>query len=365
MGSTNAETVLRELFSEFDGVEIAVEYLDTGHSADLRFAATFPSTDEITFLVEVRKNLTPKTAVRLFPQMWHADDAADGVPLLYCPRVTPRVATLAKENGVSWIDSSGNCQIHSQAPFLAIMREGRDDYDKTPTNVTPFAGKSSRIVRAILTEPHRSWNGSELAAHPNVNVSTALVSRIRKKLIDEAYLTERRRRLHVCDASGLLSAWSDHYEGHRGSFALYSTGDAEEIRSKLSEWCSDHRMRCALSGFSAAWQLAPEVRQRATTAYVQPFERLESLLPELETVHNIKRVESGANLILWEPYDEMVFADSVFSDSEPISSTSPIQTWLDVQRLTGRGEEAAGRIYDAYLRDAFLSTVEDENEQGS
>ena len=61
-------------------------------------------------------------------------------------------------------------------------------------------------------------------------------------------------------------------------------------------------MRYALAAFSSAARYAPFVRYQRAYAYVDK-EALEGFVQLL----HLKEVPSGANLILWTPYDEGVW----------------------------------------------------------
>jgi hypothetical protein len=62
---------------------------------------------------------------------------------------------------------------------------------------------------------------------------------------------------------------------------------------------------------------------------------------------NLKEVESGANVMLLDPYDEGIFYGTQVI--EDIRVVSPLQIYLDLKGYKGRGEEAA----EAILRDVI------------
>ncbi|MEZ6125668.1 MAG: hypothetical protein R3C49_21190 [Planctomycetaceae bacterium] len=77
----------------------------------------------------------------------------------------------------------------------------------------PFSPKSSRIVRALLSEPERVWTIHELANHPDIDVSSGLVSKVRASLCRNAYIDDRTQGTRLRDSEGLLAAWSRTYSG--------------------------------------------------------------------------------------------------------------------------------------------------------
>jgi len=75
------------------------------------------------------------------------------------------------------------------------------------------------------------------------------------------------------------------------------------------------------------------VRYQKASAYVQGD--VDSLINDLGWTE----VSSGANVSLLVPYDEGVFFGK--SEVDEIWITSALQTYLDLQSVRGRGQEAA------------------------
>jgi hypothetical protein len=167
--------------------------------------------------------------------------------------------------------------------------------------------------------------------------------------------------LYLRDPAGLLAAWSAKYPGPAEQVPLYFRGDTAAAEQAVSQWCQQHALVYALAGYSAAWRLAPQTRYNVASIYVEDrgFER--GLLDTLAELGG-KVVDSGANLQLWRPFDQSVFVGSDHSHqgSEPV--TSPIQTYLDVRRAAGRGEEAANAVFDKYLRPDMSAAAEQAKE---
>jgi hypothetical protein len=195
------------------------------------------------------------------------------------------------------------------------------------------------------------WKVRQLAEHPDVRVSPGLAVKVKRALVEEGYAVERQRLLYLRDAVGLLESWVGKYKGPAEHLPYYFRGDVEQAEQAVASWCAEHRMRYALSGLSAAWRLAPEVRYNVASVYIEDrgFDR--DLLIRLTQSHGGRRVDTGATLNLWRPFDE-----SVFSFAEP-PTTSPLQTYLDLRRIPGRGGDAAKAVYEKWLAPAFEAAV--------
>ena len=67
---------------------------------------------------------------------------------------------------------------------------------------------------------------------------------------------------------------------------------------------------------------------------------------------SLKRVSSGANVTLIEPYDDGVFFGAREVAGAPV--VSPIQIYLDLAQIKGRGEEAAAAILEEVIKPLWL-----------
>ena len=86
------------------------------------------------------------------------------------------------------------------------------------------------------------------------------------------------------------------------------------------------------------------------------------LLEKLSKYKGGKRVESGANLLLWRPFDPSVLASSSSEDGSALKVTSAIQTFLDLKKLAGRGEEAAAAVYEKLLASPLRNAAQRSQE---
>lgn len=329
-------------------------------SAD--FAMIGPTGQEFVFNVKVRERVTPQMADDLFSRIHATDLAPHVVRLVYAPVISPRVAEIARRYDVSYLDHAGNCHIVNPAVGLFISRAGipNKSASRNKGTVTDlFSPKSSRIIRAMLHRPDHEWQVSELAEHPDVDVSAGLVSKVKRTLISENYAAVRNRLLYLKEPRELLNAWAKRYPGAANQRQYYMRGDTQEIEARVSSWCEESSIEYALARFSAAWRHAPEVRYSVASAYVGAEAFRKSSQISLKTDCGARKVDSGANLVLLTPFDQSVFTQK---QKAPEQMTSPLQTWLDLQAITGRGEEAAEAVFDKHLRKSL--EFRDDHQEG-
>ena len=355
-----AEHVFRDILGSLSGFDAIEAVGQSRKNCDLVMEAK-SGRAKIRFGIEAKKLLTPRRALGSYQNLRRLP--RDFIRLVYAPVISPRVASLAKEQGIGYFDAAGNCWIRSERDRLLIERNGR----KSPRQMTrsaadPFSPKSSRIVRAMLSEPTKGWQVRELAEQEEVQVSPGLVVKVKRALVEEGYATEHDTLLYLSDPTGLLDAWTAKYPGPRQPLSLYVRGDTATAEETVGQWCQQNKLTCALAGLSAAWRLAPETRYHVASIYVEDRGFEERLLTRLTVRYGGKQVDSGANLQLWRTFDESVFSGKNHSKQGSLPSTSPIQTYLDVKRSAGRGEEAASAIFEKYLRRAFSAAAEQAKE---
>ena len=93
----------------------------------------------------------------------------------------------------------------------------------------PFVGKSSHIIRVLISNPQNKWTTRQLAAE--AKVSLGLTSIITNDLIDMGFLIrERSMKLKLRREEELMKRWAAAYNsGMQKSKAYYSPGTLYEI----------------------------------------------------------------------------------------------------------------------------------------
>lgn len=300
-----------------------------------------------TFLVEARGRVTPQTALDILGRMKVEPEV--GSPLLCCPVVSPRIQELCQEFAISYLDAAGNCRI--SAPGLFIERRGLAKVSEEKPPIDLFAPKTSRIIRAMLSEPAQGWQVQQLANWEGLGVSLGLASRVKQALMEQGYAIERDRLLYVRNPEDLLKAWTENYRPKVEQFPLYVAGDPQQSEAAIAEWCLSNNVRYALTQFSGAWRSAPAVRYQRSTIYVQGLD--DESWGNLKSFGSARRVDSGANVFLWQTHDPAIFLGERSLGAPPLRTVSGLQLYLDLKQLRGRGDEAAQAVYDAEIAPQF------------
>lgn len=310
------------------------------------------STTTIRLLIKVLGRVTPQTALGVLARMKVSAD--EGVPLLCCPVLSPRLQQLCEEHAVSYLDGAGNGRI--VAPGLYIERRGMGKVQPERPSVDLFAPKASRIVRALLTDPARGWQVQQFARGTNLDVSLGLASKVKHALLEQGFAVERDRRLYVRNPDDLLNAWAASYRPQVDQFPLYVMGDPIQAEAAIVAWCMSNNVRYGLTQFSGAWRAAPAVRYQRSTIYVYGLG--EEAWANLKEFGHAKRVDSGANVVLWRTYDPAVFLAERRLGDPPLATVAALQLYLDLKQLHGRGEEAAQAVYEAEIAPLFAKRAD-------
>ena len=185
----------------------------------------------VRVLVEAKSRLTARAAAAWLKRVAHAPHGS--VPILCSERISPRVAGLCLTHGAGYLDEAGNCRV--KAPGIFIHIEGRASERRVPRHsADPFAPKSSRIARLLLTDPSRGWYVKDLATE--AEISAGLASRVKRALVDGAYAEVRDGRVYPTDPRALLAAWSASYSIPADEQALYVMGKAPTITHRMAKW---------------------------------------------------------------------------------------------------------------------------------
>jgi len=301
-----------------------------------------PDNRRVDLFLQTRQQLSPQTVLGVFPKLrWVPPD---GTLLVCAPYISPRVAELCREENVSYLDGAGNCRI--AAPGLFVLVSGRPNRQASVKSaVDPFSRKSSRIVRTLLKHPDKGWQVQQLAKE--ADVSLGLVSKVKNALIEEAYLEERDRLLYLRDPAKLLQGWAVRYRPHVKRVSLFAIPKPSETEARLADWCRGKRITHALTQLSAAWRYSPMVRYDKSVVYIDKKVESEANLKALLGHIDAREVDTGANCTLWIIDDPAVFSDA--KEINGVVVVSPLQLYLDLKVLAGRGEDAAQEILEKEL----------------
>ncbi len=263
-------------------------------------------------------------------------DVVGAVPVVVVPHAGPKAREWLRIRGLSWLDLSGNADIH--APGLRILVEGKPNrFASAGRPSTVFSPKAARVTRLMLVDPDRWWTQGELKAA--TRLSAGFVSKVVGRMVAEELLVREvdAQRVRPRAPSLLLDAWAQQYrfsDHHQVRYQLAARTGPATLRA-LGESLSGAGVGWAATGLAAAWALTRHADFRVTTLYV----RAPLADPE---AHGLHPVDRGENVWLLLPRDEGVFDGGVTAGGVPC--VSPTQAYLDLAAHPERSKEAAEKL---------------------
>lgn len=312
--------------------ERRVDY--AGAPLDARLSLKGPNGAIATVAVEERESITPKTVLSLLsPRIQTARNMGAHLPLLViAPWLSKRTQELLAEQGLSYMDLTGNALLRIDNPPFYLQTTGaeRNPAPKERGQAKLRGAKAARLIR-LLIDVCPPYDLGELTEA--TGLSPGYLSRLLDTLDREA-LVERvpRGQVEAVDIAALARRWAGSYDVFRSNKALSliaPSGPKAFMKELAGSDPSEPRV--VLSGsFAAAAMMAPVAAPALLLAYCErPRELAEQygLLPS----------EEGANVILLSPFDPVVFER--IEPHGQLSYAAPSQVVVDC--LTGNGRMPA------------------------
>ncbi|TMK43369.1 MAG: hypothetical protein E6G66_15460 [Actinobacteria bacterium] len=304
-----------------------------GREPDAVWSIQAPDSSVASFVVEVKRSLLGRQLDDVLSQL----ATSEGLPLVAAPHLSPTLRASLVDRGVSFADTTGNLRIVADRPGLFIERQGaRKDPWPSDDALRSLRGRAAgRAVRALVDfrPPYGVRDLAKRASVPLGSLSRAL------DLLDREGLVTRNDRGSVIDIDweGTIRRWSQDYEFVRSNQTA-SYLDPRGIASFASRLLADSNY--AATGAFAAQRFAPTAPARQAAIYVEDSAAAAERL-------GLRPADAGANVILAEPFDPVVFDRSTVREELPVVAASQLAADL----LTGPGREPSeGNELLAWMR---------------
>lgn len=284
-----------------------------------------PDGRETQLVVEAKANVEPRNVSDMVAQLRRWPDAK---PFVFAQFLSPRAREELTESGVGYADSTGNMRLVVDQPALFIETDGANSNPFPAHRAFPIrtlkGPSAARVVRA-LCDFAPPYGIRQLAAR--AGTSPASVSRVVDLLDRDALLTRGPRgEVSTVDWSGVIRRWAQDYsftESNRTEMFLEPRG-LDSLQRKLEK----SRDTYAVTGSMPAAAVAPAVSPRLAAVYVEDTPRAAERL-------GLRPAEAGANVLLVEPFDPVVFDRTWSRDGLVYCALS--QVAADLLSSPGRG----------------------------
>lgn len=294
--------------------------------ADAIVTIRAPDGAEAILAVEAKRSVEAKDVPFVLEQLHRYSDAR---PFVIAPFLGLRTREQLATRGAGYADATGNLRLVLDRPAVFIETVGAKTSpwrDERPLRSLkgPTAG---RVVRALCD--FRPPYGVRALAERS-GASAASVSRVVELLERDAIVTRATPRgpIEQVDWAVLIRRWVDDYsftQSNRTGTFLAPRG-MQVLIDKLAKFDSPY----AVTGSLAASQVAPIAPTRLVAVYVPEIGTAASAL-------DLRPTETGANVILAEPFDSVVFERTWDAGGSTLAALSQVSADL----LTGPGRGPA------------------------
>lgn len=294
--------------------------------------------------IEVKNNGQPRVARAAAYQLARVLDSAAGVYGVFAaPYISPRAAEICSREKIGYLDIAGNCRLTFGQVYIEHQGNPNPFAEKRDLR-SLYSPKAERILRVLLADPQKPWRIKPLAEE--AKVSFGQVSNVKKFLEDREWLENSADGLLLNDPESLLAEWAENFNFRKNrSKSYYTLESIADFEAGLASVCGKEKLLYALTGFSGAARYAPSVRYQRAMAYVAGD------VARVVKALSLKEVSSGANVTLLTPYDEGLLYGARWI--EGVCIASPVQVYLDLLGVKGRGDEAAQSILNEVIKSSW------------
>jgi hypothetical protein len=283
-------------------------------------------------VVEAKRLLEPKDLPALLAQLRRLT-GEDARPVVAAPYLGSRARDRLREEDVGFVDLAGNIWVTLNRPGLLIETAGakKNPWREERPARSLKGAKAGRIIRA-LCDISGVVGVRELAARAGTD--PGYVSRV-LDLVEREALVKREARGPILEVDwrGLIGRWAQDYSllGSNRTSSYLDPRGIESFRTNLRRASE----RYVVTGSLGASVLAPIAPARLGVCYVDSAEPFANNL-------GLRPAESGANVILAEPFDPVVYERTW--DREGITFAAPTQIAADLLTSPGRGPAEAEEL---------------------
>jgi hypothetical protein len=302
---------------------------------------TGPDGAKVRLSVEAKIGLVPRAVADLKIRL---DGYSSDPGLVISPFLSRSTRERLRAGNLNFLDLTGNVRLVLARPGLYVETQGaeQDPSPKRQPGRSLRGAKAARIVRA-LCDVRPPLAISALAAQAKVDISYA--SRLVEWLSREALLERRPRGpVQSVDRAALIRRWAQDYEvlARNDARGYLDPRGLDNLTRGLSEGAI--RGRYALTGSIAANRIAPIAPARLAMLYVDNVESMAAAL-------NLRPTETGANVMLLVPFDDVVFQRTWKDGGLTIVAAS--QAAVDLLTGPGRAPSEAEAILERLAGNAM------------
>ena len=299
---------------------------------DAVWSLSGPDGQQTTLLVEVKSRSIEPREVHLMSQKLGVMRSRlrslipTSASILISTYLSPRAREMLDASGTSYIDATGNVRLQSAVPALFISTGGatKDPWRENRPILSLKGPAAARVVRALadFRPPYRAREVAERSHTPASSVSRILDFLDREALL----MREPRGAVTEVKVADLIRRWTKDYDLTRTNHVT-SLLEPRGIDALLRKLRNTELSYAATASLGAA-AVAPYAATRLAVLYVPSVTQPAATL-------GLRNVETGANVLLVEPFDSVVFERTRLADGLCVAAIS--QVAADLLTSPGRG----------------------------
>jgi hypothetical protein len=329
--------------------------LQDGSRVDAIMGCSIQDGPSFTAVVEIKTVATPQN-ILLGTQLLKAyvanNKQADWIPLLVAPYIGAKQAEILADNGISWLDLSGNMSIRVSNKIY-IERTGKPNrFPDTAPIKKIFQGTSSLVSRALLLKLDGFESVNDLynfINNQNAKVTLSTVSKVLRSLEEELLVNRDKSLISVADPEKLLQRLSEGYKNSTERKRRNSYGFVIKGIERLS-YSNLNAIRAASKDYLACGFYAAQIKGLAATdkitIFVRDIEQFRRKAEE-ELVSVTADAEFG-NAIITETNDPGVWFNPDWRGFESV--VNDVELYLEMMVDTPRGPKIADQLKKRILR---------------
>ncbi len=268
-------------------------------------------------------------------------------PVFAAPYVSEKSREILASENIGYIDLIGDVYLKFDSVLVDRISNAERKTERRLSRGI-FATKATRTIRAILNAPDSKWKITELASM--CRMSPAGVYFVINQLEDKGYISrEKDKSIRVVDSKRLLKDWASNWTvGKSRSTGFFSFAKTpEEIISKFVKASEGLNLKYAFTGMAGASMVSPFVRYNDVWVYASGD--IDTLVEKLD----LRPTTSGANIRIFEPYDEGIFMN--LRKIRGVNVVSDIQLYVDLFTYSARGQEQAEKLVEKKFKEVDTS----------
>ncbi len=326
--------------------------LPQGLRADAIIEFSLPNGLSFEALVEITPVATPKSIrakCRTLADLYKKANNVNLVPMIIAPYVARRQAEMLAEEGVSWIDLSGNMMVRVSNQIYIERTGKKNRFPDTAPIKKIFQGTSSIVSRALLLKPNGFSSLYEIVDfinNRNASITISTVSKVLKCLEEELLIKRKKPFISAADREKLLERLADDYINSPERKTRKTYGFATDSTKKLFRSLFEKNINYVAFGFYAA-QIKGLAITDQTTIFVKDIEQVKEAA-ERNWVEITPDAQFG-NVNITETKEPGVWFNASLLMYDAV--VDDVELYLELMADTPRGPKIAAALKGRILRD--------------